>query len=400
MKPKQFLLLLVAALVLGGGGLWVLRQRSATFDRSRGAMGGSLLGTFDGSQVAALRIRQGSNTVNVVREGDQWVVRERGNYPANVADLGAFLQKLDGLKIARPVNVGASRLPLLDLTADAATVVDLLGSDGQPVKSLRLGRQSTKAGGGADDFMMGGGFPDGRYVQVGELVALVGDPLSNARPNPADWIAKEFIKVEQPVRVQIRHPESTHSFTLSRTNEFADWVLADPADGEALDKNKLWSFSSLMGSASFTDVLLEPDLAALGLDAPVEAQITTAGGLVYDIKVGAQDGDGYPVQVSVTGAFESERTPGAEESAEDKERLDQEFKDKQAGLQKKLNAEQALGKWTYRLSQWSVEPLLKKRSELLEAPKSDADASAPPGAISDPDDDAPLLPFPTFPDPN
>jgi len=389
MKSKQLMFLLIAALVLGGGGLWVLKQRSASFDRSRGGMGGSLLGSFEGSQVAALRIQQGSNVVNVVRDGDVWVVRERGNYPANVADLGAFLQKLDGLKVARPVNVGPSRLPMLELSGNAVTLVELLNADGKPVKTLKLGKQSMKGGGEDPTGMgMGGGFPDGRYVQVGEAVSLVGDPLSTAKPSPEDWIAKEFIKVEQPLKVTITHPEATNSFSLSRTNEFGDWVLVEATPAESLDKNKLWSFSSLLGSANFSDLILNPDVAALGLDQPVTARVTTAGGFTYDVKVGKADGDNHPVQVAVTAELAKERTPGADEKPEDKERLDKEFKEKLAKQEAKLRAEQALGKWTFKVSKWTVEPLLKKRSELLADPKKDDAQPAEPAA--EPASDLPL----------
>ena len=83
MKSRQLLVLVVAAIVFGGGGLWVLQQRSAGFNRSKVNMGSSLLGPFDGATVTAVRFTQGSNVVNVVSDGQNWVVRERGNYPAN-----------------------------------------------------------------------------------------------------------------------------------------------------------------------------------------------------------------------------------------------------------------------------------------------------------------------------
>lgn len=377
--------LVVAALVLGGGGLWVLRQRSAGFERSKTHMGGSLLGAFDGSSVAAVRITQGSNSVNVVSDGSGWVVRERGNYPANVTDLGAFVRKLAELKVTRPVKVGTSRLPMLQLSGDGSTLVELLDASGKPVKSLRLGKQSTR--GGEDDMMGGGGMPDGRYVQVGDAISLINDPMGNAQPRPENWIAKEFIKVEQPVRVEILQAESTNSFTLTRTNEFAEWVLSDAKDGESLDKNKLFAFNSLMSGPSFTDLVLNPDLAKLGLDKPTVARIGTASGLVYEIKIGAPDGESYPVQVGVSGTPARERTPGKDEKPEDKERLDKEFKDKLAKLDEKLKTEQALGKWTFTLGKWTVEPLLKKRSDLFADKKVDG---APTGDEPIPGGDAVL----------
>lgn len=380
MKSRQLLVLVVAAVVLGGGGLWVLKQRSAGFDRSKVNMGSSLLGPFDGSTITAVRFTQGSNVVNVVSDGQNWVVRERGNYPANVADLSAFVNKLADLKVARPVNVGASRLPLLQLTGDAVTVVELLDAGGKAVKTLKLGKQSTK-GGGEDDPFGGGGYPDGRYVQVGETIALITDPLSNAQPKPETWIAKDFIKVEQPVSVTVTHPEATNSFTLSRTNEFAEWTLASPAAGESLDKNKLWSFNSLLSGASFNDLVLNPDPAKLGLDQPTRAVIKTAGGFHYELKVGQPEGDNYPVQVTVSAELAKERTPGADEKPEDKEKLDKEFKEKLAKQEEKLKKEQALGKWTFTVTKYTVEPLLKKRSELLADAKAEG---APPAGAQEP----------------
>lgn len=391
MKSRQLILLVIAALVLGGGGLWVFQQRSAGFDRSKSNMGGSLLGPFDGASISAIRVTQGSNTVNIVSDGKTWVVRERGNYPANVTDLSSFVRKLAELKVTRPVKVGASRLPLLQLSGDSATVVELLNASGQPVKTLRLGKQSVR-GGGEDDMMGGGGgFPDGRYVQVGEAISLISDPLSSAQPKPENWIAKEFIKVEQPVSVQITHPEATNSFTLTRTNEFSDWTLVEATATDALDKNKLFSFNSLLSGPSFNDIILNPDLAQLGLDQPIRALIKTASGLTYDLKVGKAEGENYPVQVTVTGTLVRERTPAADEKPEDKERLDKEFKEKLAKLEQKLKTEEAFGKWTFTVSKWTIDPVLKKRSELMADPKAESAPGAAPGG-PDPTSLFPQLP--------
>ncbi|MBN9690518.1 MAG: DUF4340 domain-containing protein [Verrucomicrobia bacterium] len=391
MKSRQLILLVIAALVLGGGGLWVLQQRNAGFDRSKSNMGGSLLGPFDGASISAVRITQGTNTVNIVSDGQTWVVRERGNYPANRADLSSFVRKLAELKVTRPVKVGASRLPLLQLSGEGSTLVELLDASGKPVKTLRLGKQSVR-GGGEDDMMGGGGgFPDGRYVQVGEAISLINDPLSSAQPKPENWVAKEFIKVEQPLSVQITHPDATNSFTLTRTNEFSDWTLVEAAATETLDKNKLFSFNSLLSGPSFNDLILNPDLAKLGLDQPTRALIKTASGLTYELRVGQPDGDNYPVQVTVTGNLVRERTAAADEKPEDKERLDKEFKEKLAKLEQKLKTEEGFGKWTFTVSKWTIDPVLKKRSELMADPKPAASPGASP-SLPDPTSLLPQLP--------
>lgn len=384
MKSKQFLLLLAAAVVLGGGGLMVLKSKKADYQASSGQMGGKVLGEIDVNAVAAIRLVQGTNALNIAKSGDGWTVKERGGYPANFGELADFVRKLADLKVAQPVRVGPSRLPLLELSKETATTVELIGADGKTLRTLTLGKKHVKGGGAAEDSSPfgggGGGFPDGRYVMVGTdiaTVAVVGDPLTSANPKPEDWIAKEFFKVELPVAVTVTRAEATNSFRLTRTNEFGDWALADAKTGEDLDKNKVAGFSSILSGPSFNDVVIAPDLKALGLDQPVETIVQTAAGFTYKLRVGkASADDSYPVQVSVDASLVKERTPGKDEKPEEKTKLDKEFADKLAKQLEKLKAEQAFSKWTYSVSKWSIDAFLKNRGELF----ADKKAEAQPGA--------------------
>ncbi len=382
MKSKQLTILVLAALVLGGGGLLVLKNRQAEFAESKGNVGGVVLGTFDVNAVAGLRLTQGTNVVNITKAGDDWVVKERGGYPANFDEVRSFVRKLAELKVTQPVKVGASRLPMLELTKEAGTLVEFLDKDGKALKSVTLGKQLSAAGGNDNSpFGGGGGMPNGRYLQTGagpETVVVVNDPLSSAKTDASEWIAKEFIKVEQPVSVVVAGTTATNRFSLVRTNEFADWTLADAQAGEDLDKNKLYSFNSLLSSPSFNDLVLAPDLAKLGLDQPTKATIKTAGGFTYEVKLGVADGDNYPLQVSVSADLKKQREAGKDEKPEDKAKLDKEFADKLAKQEEKLKAEQAFAKWTYTVSKWTVDALLKGRGELLAEKK--AEEKKPSGA--------------------
>lgn len=387
MNSKQLILLVLAAAVLGGGGLAVLRNRKADYDASRTQMGGRLLGDFDLNAVAGLRIQQGSNSVNLAKSGDVLVVKERGDYPANFGEFAELVRKLSDLKVAQPVKVGASRLPLLELTPEAGTRIELLDKDGKPLQSLLLGKKHVKGEESSGSPFGGGGMPDGRYVQVGggvDRLALVGEPLSNANPKPEDWIDKTFLKVEQPVDILVKGLTASNSFHLTRTNEFADWVLADAAAGEQLDKNKLWAFGNLLSAASFNDVILSPDAAKLGLDKAVTAAIRTSAGFLYSLKIGTPDGENYPVQVAVSAELKREREAAKDEKPEDKEKADKEFKEKLAKQEEKLKQEQALGKWTFTVSKWTLEALLKNRSELLAEKKDDAKGEATGAPAGDP----------------
>ncbi|MBC8095182.1 MAG: hypothetical protein H7Y43_05170, partial [Akkermansiaceae bacterium] len=73
----------------------------------------------------------------------------------------------------------------------------------------------------------------------------------------------------------------------------------------------------------------------------------------------------YPVHFAVAAQLPKERVPGKDERAEDKPKLDKEFKDRQQKLEEKLKQEQACGNWTYLVASWVVDPVMRERAQLL-----------------------------------
>ncbi len=381
MNTKQLAILVAVGLALGGAGLYVRNQQSAGYRQSSAQLGGALLSGFDASALSGLRITQGTNQLNILKSGNDWTVKERGGYPANFGSIQEFVRKLVDLKATQPVQVGPSRLPVLELVAPdkgPGVLVELLGADGKTSRSLLLGKKHTKGGGQEDPGMggMGGGWPIGRYVMVDnkiETVALVNEPLANADPKAEQWLEKEWFKIEQPVSVTVSHPEATNSFSLTRTNEFSEWTLVDAKAEEKVDTAKTGVFSSLLSSPSFDDVIVDPKAGALGLDNPLQAKIRTANGWTYTVKVGkAQEGDRYPVQVTTEAQLLTQRTPAKDEKKEETEKFNKEFAERLKKQQEKLSGEQARGRWTYLVSKWTIDSILKNRSELMVDPKKDA----------------------------
>jgi hypothetical protein len=381
MNTKQLAILVAVGLALGGAGLYVRNQQSAGYRQSSAQLGGALLSGFDASALSGLRITQGTNQLNILKSGNDWTVKERGGYPANFSSIQEFVRKLVDLKATQPVQVGPSRLPVLELVAPdqgPGVLVELLGADGKTARSLLLGKKHTKGGGQEDPGMggMGGGWPIGRYIMVDnkiETVALVNEPLANAEPKADQWLEKDWFKVEQPVSVTVTHPEATNIFSLTRTNEFSEWTLVGAKAEEKVDTAKTGVFSSLLSSPSFDDVIVDPQAGALGLDKPLEAKIRTANGWTYTVKVGkAQEGDRYPVQVTTEAQLLTQRTPAKDETKEDTEKFSKEFAERLKKQQDKLAGEQARGRWTYLVSKWTIDSILKNRSELMVDPKKDA----------------------------
>jgi len=69
--------------------------------------------------------------------------------------------------------------------------------------------------------------------------------------------------------------------------------------------------------------------------------------------------------VSLNGDLQEKRDAPEGESEEDKAKLDKVFQDKLDEQKKKLESENKLNDWIYKVSKWSVEPAIFKKSDLI-----------------------------------
>jgi hypothetical protein len=112
-------------------------------------------------------------------------------------------------------------------------------------------------------------------------------------------------------------------------------------------------------------VVLSAKPEQTGFDKPTTVSIETFDGFNYTLKVGAKTNDNYFLNMNVAANFPKERAPGKDEKPEDKAKLDKEFADKLKKLEEKLKEEKAFEPWTYLVASWTVDPVLKERSQLL-----------------------------------
>ena len=397
MNRKQFFILLVLVVVLGITGL-ILRQRNQESWQGSGrqGVGQKLLGDLPINDVAAIVIKGGTNQLDLVKKDGLWRVKQRGEYPANFSDISSFLLKAADLKAAQSEEVSPSQLGRYKLlppgpSTNTAVLVELRDQNGKMIKSLLLGKTHLRKSEGSSSPMgdMGdnGGYPDGRYVMVGmgaKTVAVVSDPLSTIEAKPDQWLNKDFFKVDKIRSIAVAFPVATNSWKVSRDTEPAsDWKLADAKPDEKLDSSKTSGFSYALSSPSFTDVLpADAKPEQTGLDKPTVITLDTFDDFSYTIKIGQKTNDNLPMVVAVSAQIPKERTPGKDEKAADKARLDKEFKDKQKKLEDKLSQEQAYQKWVYLVSNWTFDSLLKDRAQLLVEKKEEPKKDEKPAATS------------------
>jgi hypothetical protein len=403
MNRNQLLILLVLVVVVGGAGIMLHHRQKASWDGNNPSAGKKLLGDFPINDVAHIQFKQGTNDLNLAKKEGTWRVRERNDYPADFSRIGDLMIKLGDLKIVQSEPVGASQLPKLGLVPGDATnsalVADFKDKDDKPLRSLLLGKKHMKKSNrpspmGEMDDEDAGGWPDGRYVKVGsdsKEVVLISDALGNVDPKPSEWLNKDFFKVEKVRSVAVNFPVATNSWKLSRETETGEWKLADAKPAEQLDNSKATSAGNALSAPQFTDVsLAKPE--ELGLDKPTTITLDTFDNFTYTLKVGQKTNDNLPLVVSVAADLAKERTPGKDEKPEDKDKLEKEFKEKQKKLEEKLNQEKAYEKWTYLVSNWALDSLLKERAQLLIEKKEEPKKEEKPTAETK--IESPLAPLP------
>jgi len=398
MNRKQLILLVIVGLLLGGLAMVFRSSRNREFQNRDVGVGQKLLADFPTENVAAVAIRSGDSEVNLVKK-DVWVVQERSGYPASFTQISDLVRKLWELKPAQSEEVGQSqwgRLELLppgtkDAGTNAATLIELKDKDGKALGAVLLGRKQMRDSGGQF-----GGYPVGRWIAIPsktDTVYVTSETFTEFESKPESWLNKDnFLKVEKLKSISLTGTNDAQTWSLARPSEAGDWVLTDPRPGEQADKGKTSSLNWALSSPTFNDVL--PKDAEAVKDAFASAstlRIGTFDGFDYVVKVAPADGDDFWLTVEVSADLPKEREVPADEKPEDKEARDKAWKEQQDKLREKLKKEQALNGWVYKVARWSVDSLLKDRSQWMADAKNPDDSAATGGGA------APAFPAPVPP---
>jgi hypothetical protein len=388
MNQKQFLVLVILVVVLGAFGWRHWRSQERSFQSSGAALGQKLLGEFPVNDVAEIRLQHGDQELTLAKRDDLWRVAQRDNYPASFTEISSLMLKLRDLKVLQSEAISPAQLARMELAAAGTNHPIILAfhdAAGKQINQLVLGKKHLRksSSGGLDGFDAGG-FPDGRYVQVGaakDRVLLISDPLTEIETEAGRWLDKTFFRIEKPKNISVTYPETTNSWAIQRETESAEWQWTAPQGDEKLDAGKVGGVASPFASPSFNDVSIGLAAEESGLNQPTVIKVATFDGFDYTVNVGAKRDDHYLVTLSVAGNFLKERTPVADETAEAKAAAEKEFAANRTKLEEKLKQESAFTKWTYQIPTWTVDSLLKTRSELLSdpapAPESQTNADPP-----------------------
>lgn len=401
MNKRQVVVLWIVAIVLAAAAFFARSSKSKGFEsKTERSRGQTVLADFPADQVAKIKVSSGENTTTLVRKDGKWTIEERDGYAANTSSVNEFLRSLAEVKVTEGIEAAPSYAPRFGMDPKASkpeergTEVVLSNDAGTELAHVTLGKNLQAAGDDPMAMMMGGGGSTGRFLRnhADETgVYKVSEMFSSLSPEPQRWLNDSFLKIEKikSVTVSAKAQAEKVDWKLTRADENAEFTLDGAKAGEAVDTTAAGALKSLFSYARFEDVVPKDKLD--GLSQPLEkrtVKIETLEGFVYTITVApveaekpketdpeaAPPEETYAMTVDVEATLPAERKKEEKESEEDAKAKDKAFADRKAELEKRLAAEKALAGKTFKVTKYTVDALLKSRSEIIK--KADAPAAA------------------------
>jgi hypothetical protein len=376
MKRRQLYILVGAALFLAIAGTVYEMVQSASWEKSAGDR--RVLNDVPIQDVAEIDVHASKDKLTLKNQDNAWRVLERDGYPADFSKVRDLVRTLWELKIVRNLQVGPSQFDRLQIntpnSSEGAGTELSLKSPSKTLADLILGK---KIGASEDDENSA---PTGRFVFLPSLkdrVYVVGELFSSVDPiNVPQWLDKTFIKTDDLKSITRKPVGNASGWKLTRPDKKSPWQLADVAAGDTLNPDLTTSLSSV--APAFEDVKADGD-ANTGLQQPVEIELETFDGFAYQLAIGnVAPNNTHFLRVKVDAHLVTERKPEANETPDEKKKRDDEFSKQLEAQRKRLETEKGFEKWTYLVSDWSIEPLLKGHDDVVKKPSPSLSPSVSP----------------------
>jgi hypothetical protein len=337
MQKRGLIFLAAATLVLVALAVVAI----ATGDRtvSRAAPGEAALPGLAGKlgEVASVGLKHSALELTFVRDGDSWLVAEKGNYPA-AAKVRQIVLGMADLALVEPKTQKADLYPRLEVDDPGkgkSTLVTLKDKAGTPLAELIIGkRRYDRLGAGNDGIYIRKPGEDQAWLARGSLE--FSDQLSS-------WLERRVLDIPEKriSKVTLTQPDGA-KLVITRTSPDAQFTVED-APGDAKFKSETATRQPAMAleTLDLDDVKPATDMPVPDKDVST-ASFVTFDGLTVDVRLFDRDNLHWiAVSAAGTGAAEAEA--------------------------KEIDAK--VGRWTFAVPSHKATALKTKLADLLEPAK-------------------------------
>ncbi|MBT8036780.1 MAG: DUF4340 domain-containing protein [Verrucomicrobiae bacterium] len=325
--------------------------------------------------ITGVTLSQGDQSTQLVRldqdGGQVWGVAERDNYALNYELLRNLLGALGELEVTQGYPSSREHYGRFglktesDTPSDVALRVTMTGKDGDTIAEVFLGKYSGTSRTG------------GRFLRItgdGSGVYAVGETFPGITASPKDWLNKEFLKIEHIQSIALSAPADPEfkPWKLVRNpnsdgtpNPKGQFTLEGMTDQEIMKLTSTNPLLNIFSYSAFKDILSEKEAAtSANPDAKLKRQalITTSSGLTYTL-------DFWPQNEQPKDPNSDPRLPGVQPTYL--------LTIKVTSGNKETPAPGIFKDRIYQISQSTISPLQKKRSDFVTS-KNKPSVTTPP----------------------
>ena len=310
------------------------------------------------NNISEVVIRDRDGTVNMVKQKDDWVIRQADNYPALFSKIKSLLINTAGLEVIEKKTSTPSLYPRLgveDLDSKGATshLLTLKDTSGKTLASLIVGKKQKKDGPGA---------APGVYVrQPGTKQSLLAQGDLPVSSRATDWFKKNLFSIE-PDRigsVDIKHPGG-QEVSLSRAKGKDKFELTSVPKGREQQSDVVLYRMGTVLEDVFAQGVKSKDHYTFP-DDHVTTTVRTFDGLVANIEAASSDGKNY---VHYSFQVDESKLPAAKDSKDKNAAADKgavklpDIRKEAEGYNKELSG------WVYSIPDFKYELLVQSLDQL------------------------------------
>jgi Domain of unknown function (DUF4340) len=251
--------------------------------------------------VVSVTVSRNGTTMTLIRDGDNWLVAEKGNYPANVAKISQIVRAMADLTLVEPKTQNPDLYPRLEVedpgNGKSALVAVKDKSGGDLAQAIVGKRRYDRLGAGND----------GVYLRKpGEAQSWLARGTLDPSGDVASWLDRQIIDISEKkiAKVILTQADGT-KLVISRSAPDAHFAVEDaPADTKFKSESTISGPAGALETLDLDDVKPASELPVPDKDV-VTASFTTFEGLTVDVRLMDRDKTNW-VAISATGSGSTE----------------------------------------------------------------------------------------------
>ncbi|GAX61815.1 hypothetical protein SCALIN_C28_0017 [Candidatus Scalindua japonica] len=312
-----------------------------------------LIQGLDPSNIDTISLGTSDKAFTLKRDGNQFVVVNKDNYPAESAAINSFITscmdiKVEGLFTDNPLN----HKDLGVAEEDANSVIKFLTSDSELLVGIIIGKNKDQG--------------SGTFVRV-----IPGDKVYVTLDRPwikddvMNYVNRNIITVDRQEIKSVTVSSSSETYKLKSGDDTEGVVIEDLPPGKKQKADDAKSVFTVLNNLRFEDVMKNPT-ADSGLTFNKEYICYLKDSTVYTLKIAKKDDKSY---ITCSTEF-TDKTPVTKEQGVVES--EEELKKKEAKLLAREKAQKMSARhknWIYEIAEFDAKKLTKQLSELLEENK-------------------------------